>query len=506
MHILTGLFLLGLSASGAQSESDGASAARLDILPMLDVFRCSKSDDRDSRCEEANPTPQQQSPQQQQRPGANRAESNAYIGSYTRFVIEEVPMGGEADRGRYDREARRAIDRFMSARSLTRVLSIRTVLSRPAVSTTTTLMSANQESNSRQGESWTTEQNERLYLTPYFRVSPTSASTVEVSLNASSAIQGEITGTVIGMLMQGSKLVAPSSTLITSASEARLIQASDYLSNTVSRLFAQNLSEKRSIQFGPSEWADQTVVIEARLPSHRRISSEDVPVVGRWRVSAEPAVVSIFNPLPYCDKGDCSGASTEKQAKKGFENLSPLTVLNFDLDGAQTVVQAIRSDPAVARALDGLARVPPETNLEADAQAAPAGAAQSRETQDARAEESGGPTEGEPSQKELSPARRAAVNVLCNVVAAKAESLGFNRFDVAAIVWAVAHSDVILNDDGSALLEEGACTHSTLARSLGLPTRPKINRPTSLKVAKGNQAPSPGAGATTPAPSQPGGG
>lgn len=460
MGVVAGLLLLGLAASAAEPPPSQKTSSVVDILPMLDVRRC-RQDGSSEVCT---------SPSAEAAAAAYRA-PNAYIGGYTRFVIEEETPAGEQKPRDYDSEDRGWLRRVMSARSLTRVLSIRTVLARPNVSTTTTLMTANQESNSRQGESWTTEQNERLYLTPYFRVSPTSSSTVEVSLNASSAIQGEVTGMVIGMLKEGSKLVAPASTLITSASEARLVQASDYLSNTVSRLFSQTLSEKRSVQFGPGEWGGQSLVIEARLPSHRRISGDEAELIGRWRVMAEPAVVSIFNPVPYCPEHGCDELWARWQAEEAFQGLSPQSVLNFDLDGAQSVVQAIRSDPAVARALDALARVAPETaEPPNDGETAPASA---RRTQTDQSSQPAARTaailyEG------LSPERRMAVNVLCNVIAAKAESLGFNRFDVAAIVWAVGHSDVVSNNDGSALIHPDNCISSAQAFYLALPARPNI--------------------------------
>lgn len=460
MGVVAGLLLLGLAASAAEPPPSQTTSDVVDILPMLDVRRC-RQDGSSEVCT---------SPSAEAAAAAYRA-PNAYIGGYTRFVIEEETPAGEQKPRDYDSEDRGWLRRVMSARSLTRVLSIRTVLARPNVSTTTTLMTANQESNSRQGESWTTEQNERLYLTPYFRVSPTSSSTVEVSLNASSAIQGEVTGMVIGMLKEGSKLVAPASTLITSASEARLVQASDYLSNTVSRLFSQTLSEKRSVQFGPGEWGGQSLVIEARLPSHRRISGDEAELIGRWRVMAEPAVVSIFNPLPYCFSDDCSEPATRWQAREAYRGLSPQTVLNFDLDGAQSVVQAIRSDSAVARALDALARVAPETaEPPNDGGTAPASARR------AQTDQSSQPAARKAAilYEELSPERRMAVNVLCNVIAAKAESLGFNRFDVAAIVWAVGHSDVVSNNDGSALIHPDNCISSAQAFYLALPARPNI--------------------------------
>lgn len=470
------MLLAALLSVTASPDTDGPDrhtppAASVDILPLLELRRETRN-----------------------LAGSSADSSNAYVGGYTRFVIvglPALPSSGQPSARIYDHEDRGPFRRFMSARSLTRVLSIRTLLSRPNVNTTTTLMTANQESNSRQGESWTTEQHERLYLTPYFRVSSTTSSTIEASLNASSSIQGEVTGAVIGMLMEGSKLVAPSSTLITSASEARLVQASDYLSKTVSRLFSQTLSEKSSTQFGPAEWGSQSIIIEAWLPSHRRISTNaEARLVGRWEIKAEPAIVSIFNPVPYCPSGCGSQLANlpktpESLAQAAFEGLSPQTVLNFDLDGTQTIVQAIRSDPAVARALDALARVPPK-----DPPSSKSGKDKGSATADTTQPISASDTE--PSLDTMvSPERRMAVNVLCNVVAAKAESLGFNRFDVAAIVWAVGHSDVVSNNDGRALIHGENCMSSGLGLQLALPRRSNIS------------SSQPEADATTPAAVQP---
>ncbi|HWQ86339.1 hypothetical protein [Brevundimonas sp.] len=398
-----------------QSE-DASSRGRIDLLPLLDMVRHEKEQ------------------------GATRAR---FIGGYTRFHVQSDLYQSQEATGaanaavqprRYRDEDRGMLQRWLIGRSLSRVVSIRVSLSQPNVSATTTLAAATHESNRSRGESWVTEIHGRRMLTPYFRVDATTTATIEANLNASSSIQGDVSGTFINVLARAAALLAPSSTLVTSLTEGRMTAASDFVDQSISTLFAQTLTEKTATEFGPEDWGAKLVTVTASLPHEHSVADDRVlDRIGDWTVSVEPAIVSIFSTTPLCSPASCAASVVELQAKTAFESLAPYTVLNFRLDGQQTLVQAIRADEAVARALDALSRVTDATSGNED--------------------------------------RKSAARTLCNVVAGKAESLGFNRFDSAATVWAVGHSDLVSDKGGAALMAVETCASAVLFPRLGLPIR-----------------------------------
>lgn len=349
------------------------------------------------------------------------------IGGYTRFYVEGVlhergvqPDGGTIDRRRYNLERRRWYQRWLIGRSLSRVLSIKVTLSQPDISGTTTLASATQQSSRTAGETWATEVNGRRMLTPYFRVDPNTTVSIETSLNASAAIQGEVSGSILNVMQRAATLLAPSSSLVTTLTEERLQDASDFVDQSISALFAETLAEKSTSDFGPPDWRADLVEISAYFPKANPADDQDLDHVGTWRVQIEPAIVSIFSSVPLCaGSGACD---PQAQARTAFIGLAPYTVLNFRLSDDQTLGSVLRSDTAVAAALTALN-----------------GAASGERAQEARD--------------------------LCNVVAAKVEALGFNRFDAAAAVWAVGESDMIAAGR-TELQAAGTCEASRLFTSL----------------------------------------
>ncbi len=403
-------------------ESGSSDPRRVDILPLLDMTWEAPDEDI----------------------------SHRYVGGYTRFqVVGDIPQGEESTAQttvrsrRYNSEDRGPLARWLVGRSISRVVSIRVRLTQPDVSATTTLAAASQESNRTRGESWATEIHGRRMLTPYFRVDATTTAAIEANLNASSSIQGDVSGAFIDVLTRAAGLLAPSTTLVTSLTEERLDAASNFVDQSISTLFAQTLAEKTASEFRPGEWTEDLVTVTARFPLDRTVANDqNVEQIGSWTVSVEPAIVSIFSTVPLCDGTDCRPVTVQNQAREAFLGLAPHTVLNFRLDGQQTLVQALRGDEAIARALDTLTRT----------------AAMPQQGRDA--------------------ANTTAARILCNLIAGKAESLGFNRFDAAAVVWAVGFSDLVSNSDGIKLTNKETCISASLAELLGLDAQSAIEAAT----------------------------
>lgn len=356
-----------------------------------------------------------------------------YVGGYTRFYVEgSLNEAGQSRNGqtvgprRYRDEKREWFQRWLVGRSVSRVLTVKVSLSRPDFSVTTTLASASHQSNRSDGESWTTEVNGQRVLTPFFRVDPNTKVSVETDLKASAGIQGQVTGAIIGVLQKAVGLAAPGSSLVTSLNSDKLNEASTFIDQSISALFGETLAEKSTNDFGPREWNDRALAtIDAFFPMARSLADDrNARHVGSWTVRIERPVISIFGNVPFCTADATpSTCGTITQAKLAYAALAPSTVMNFPIAENVTIGQAVRTDTGITTALEALRRAAPAT-------AAGAAAATPQATA----------------------ARAEAARTVCALVSAKAESLGFNRFDAAAAVWAVANSDLVTSDEARLLL------------------------------------------------------
>lgn len=303
------------------------------------------------------------------------------------------------------------------------------------------LVTVGHNSSRKEGETWTTEVSSRRALTPYFRIDPDSAVTVEFALTAISQYDGSVASDVLDLVKRAVTLVTPTGALLTSLNSDRFERAAQFTDQSISSFFRESIVEQTSNEFAAATWAgDELASIRLEMPMNNDLTPAaklaDRVLIGRWTVRAEPALLSIFSDARAggtgsiaTANGDRCAAVTDVQLQRGCEalrQLDPEAVLNFEVDNDVTLSQALAGDPGVTGVRDAL--------VEAD------------------------------ERSDNAEARK-----LCGLIANRAQALGFNRIDVAAILWAYARGSFTTPPARAALSEPGVCAPLALARGRGLP-------------------------------------
>jgi len=413
------------AAETARAEAEAKAAQRLavNLLPLLEIVT-------DARL------------------GTVAQTESGGTGGYTRFyVVGHLPAEAKAEaeakaagkplprdcvvRRCYSNESRTVWERILMGRELARVLSVKVDLRNPTIATTTTLASASYESTFSRGESWTTELNGQLLLTPYFRIGNNSVARIEASINATAKGKDQVSGKLLAILQSASELVAPTSALLTSLNAPRINQASQFVEQSLSGLFSNAVVEKSSNEFTPSNWsADQLLVtLHADFPMDKnQVTSPTTRRIGTWEIRAAAPIVSIFSrvtALP-ADRPHCDVECSVRQATLAFAGIAPSEVLNFPVGENLTLRQALITDTGVLNAIDDL-------------------------------------------KKGSGTAESGLARQLCSRLDERVQSLGFNRFDAAAIVWAFSQSAGLDAQKGTKLRDDqGSCQAAALARQVGL--------------------------------------
>jgi hypothetical protein len=342
------------------------------------------------------------------------------VGGYVRFYVCEVSQcdtsaqgavagsGEGPDRRNYDVEDGSSLGRWFAGRSYNRLLTVKLTVREPSVGSTATVASSAQQSNRQVGESWTTEVNGRRYLTPYLRVDTGTTVDVEVSLNASRQLQANVSRSVLDLLGRAAALARPEGKLVTSLNEERFRRTAEFIDESISNLFAQNVGERGSNEFAAGDWnsSDPIVTVEAMFPMGRRvIDQRRQQPIGSWQVRATAPLISIFSDVPLRRPTNavvpqpCAtrASELEMQACTAFLNLTPQQVLGLQVGESTTLRQALAGDPAIMAAAGATTKV---------------------------------------------------MGDICTLVAARAEDLGLNRFDAAAAVWAFAQTSNLAGANG----------------------------------------------------------
>lgn len=382
------------------------------------------------------------------------ARPGSRLGGYTRLSVRYEPPAGSSER-LYDSERRAWPVRWLMGKSIARVLTIKASLARPKVAMTTSIASVGHVSNDKDGEAWTTELNPRRMLTPYFRIDSESALNLEFTLNVSSTYDASLAKNGLALVRRATELVAPSATLLTSLNEERFGQASQFVDSTIASLLRESIVERSVNDYVIKDWTGQKLAeIEVKAPIGNEVTpsakSRDrhLQSLGKWIVYADRPILSVFSdveifePVPL--KGtkapataataakqeqqpcvDFAASSAEHQACLDFAKLQPSAILNFQVDSGVSVNQALSSDDSVISARDALMKA----------------------------------GDGDPT--------KAAAQDLCLVVVDKADKLGFNRFDTAAILWAYTRQGFDAKRR-TVLQDATTCLPLTLAYAMGL--------------------------------------
>lgn len=379
------------------------------------------------------------------------------VGGYTRIVADFVPVHELPPRDYRDSQRNR-IKRFFSGKSISRVLTVKATLARPLVGNTTPLMTVGHNSSREDGETWTTEVRSQRVLTPFFRIDPESTINIEFALNGLTEYDVDVAASLLDVVKRAAVLVTPTSALVTSLNEDRYGQASQFVDQSISRFFREAITERTNNDFPATLWGrGELATVELHLPlqndltpdgravsTPRPRAADKLVYVGKWIISAEPARLSIFTDAEFA-RVDTAGrpASVGGPGEvapdvrsladlleaclapppdapdplcRPLLRLDPAAIVNFEVDAGVTVMQSLAGDDGIAAARDALVK---------------------------------GPTE-------------ATARTLCGLVAGRAQELGFNRVDVAAVVGAYVRQDFSSEKARAALLRPETCAPARL--------------------------------------------
>lgn len=233
----------------------------------------------------------------------------------------------------YRDESRGWLTRMLGSRNITRTLLAEFDIAKPDIKASTALFSATFSSNSREGESWTTNESISVYATPYFKVGPNTTIEGRFKLQLSDEKETGAGAKVMGALTQAANLIAPTSTLVTYFNAPLMQEASNFLNTSSGTLFGQSITEESVSAFSVKQWSDAPIlVISAELPGTNNIKdTRKTGSVGRWAVYLDQPVASIF---------------TGEYTADGLPDYSGLTagdILAFDVGEDLTVYDYIFS-------------------------------------------------------------------------------------------------------------------------------------------------------------------
>jgi hypothetical protein len=377
--------------------------------------------------------------------------SLGYVGSYTRFIVEnadeaigaatqtegvhpESPHLCKPDKERcYADEHRGWWARIFGRREVSRVLSVKVKLQNPDMASTATLASASYaDKQEGKGETWNTEVNGELYLTPYFRIDSNSMVRIEARINASTTAQSQISGKALAIVQGATDLLSPGSSLLSTLTAPRLTEASQFMDAAISGLLSNELIENSASDFPQALWfddesrADVLVTIDGWFPPTHKLLDGNLNRIGQWRIRVDDPVISIFSPVKV---GACAMEELEAPACIAvFKTLTSSQVLNFRITRDLTLKQTLLADGIVMSAVNQLKQ-----------------------------------------PKKSSASAQEAARILCVQIDEKAQVIGLNRVDAAALVWAFSHDTGLDSERGKALRSrDTSCLAAKLADDLGL--------------------------------------
>ncbi|MEM5516730.1 hypothetical protein WNY37_07195 [Henriciella sp. AS95] len=205
----------------------------------------------------------------------------------------------------YKDESRGWFSRMMGSKEVSRALLAEFEISKPDVKATEALFSASFTSNREQGESWSTDQSLALYATPWFKVSSNTTITAKLRMQLSDERESSgATANVMSSLTNAASLLAPSSSLITAFTAPTMLEASNFLDNSVSTLFGRSITEQTMSSMAIKSWSDKPIlVVFAALPDARDIrNTKDREMLGGWAVYLDAPIVSVFTSTTQPDE------------------------------------------------------------------------------------------------------------------------------------------------------------------------------------------------------------
>lgn len=322
-----------------------------------------------------------------------------------------------------------------SNKEVSRVLSVKVKLKNPQVDSTKTLAAASYRVGSKyRGETWNTEVNGSQYFTPYFRIENSSLVHIEANINASISSQNQISSKLLNIVQGAAELASPGAALLTVSTSSRLTQISQFTDSSLSSLFSNELAETSSHEVPQSAWFDEKgqgkllATINGWFPPSKKLTSPELRRIGQWKILADDPIISIFSSSKV---SDCAQQEIDHEGyiecagKKVFPGLSPAQIMNFHISENLTLKQALITDNAISSAINRVNK-----------------------------------TGGESLSQEA--------YALCGLIDSKAQNIGLNRIDTAALFWAFSYDPLLDEGKGKVMREISSCMAAVMARNLGL--------------------------------------
>ena len=322
------------------------------------------------------------------------------------YDIEGVSSGTRkepVDTRNYNKESRNWLSRMMGSRNVTRTLIAEFDVTKPDIKATKALFSATFSSDSKEGESWTTNESIALYATPYFKVGPNTTIEGRFRLQLSDERQSSAGANVMGALTTAANLIAPTSTLVTYFNQPLMLEASNFLNASSTTLFGQSITEQSTSAFSVKSWNDTPIlVVSAELPDASNIKqTKGKGAIGQWAVYLDQPIPSIFT----------AQTSDYDSQMPNYAGIPSGDILAFGVGEDLTVYDYIFSRLDLADRIASL-------NDTADADTA---------------------------------------RLICSRIERGMSEIGFTSFDAAAAVWAASASDQFNYAAQTALQQEGIC-------------------------------------------------
>ena len=305
---------------------------------------------------------------------------------YTRISARYRPCGGGRD---LQRERRDILRRLFAGKHAEKVVTLDLHVTPLDVKASKPLLTIKRDSSTK-GEGWSTDVVNSAVLLPFFRVDRSSTVAVKASLKSARSYETRAAGGALDLVERASKLLNPTTAMITEANKERFNEAATFVDTTIDNLLHVTIQETASSRIPLTNDSGEQVlaVITVSLPmANNSFASAAHPaqILGEWEIYAEP-----YRPSMMVD-GESSATLAKAEAV-------PATVLNYLVDEKKTLREALAGSKSVSAMRDALAAA---KVVKGDAKAV-----------------------------------EDAARTLCRTVTAEAEALGLAPVDAGAAAWA----------------------------------------------------------------------
>lgn len=324
------------------------------------------------------------------------------VDRYTRLEFstdETVPIGTD-----YQSELRHPISRFFSGKSVTRALTLVATYSRHKIDATTTVVSFSHKSG-RKGYEWISEVSNQRLITPYFRIDKDGVVKTNWKLALNKTYDSRALQDLLDVVKRATKLIAPTSGLLTSLNADKFKDTSHFVDRSVSSFLKESVDEIAPDEYPLAACAGKDLItLKLVLPQGANVVRNNWREnnIGAWTVRLAHPIHSIFAPGEELTPADVT------------TRIGSGSVFDYQIAEELSLGQFLGGDSAVTAVKD---------EFDADGNDADVTAAK-----------------------------------LCSLIVGKVQGIGLNRFDTAVTVLAFADQMLSIEDHRTALRNENNCS------------------------------------------------